>query len=1138
MEKDNQTSYSYDLNLDKHYFASFFNLAFDNLEAVLKLFQVKKGLDINKKIDRNSIFQTHFSPNIAPSELDLNISIISTYLPVFEKLGYETDEKTLTLQYNSEKAISDFQILINILDDLRNFYTHFEHKPIDLDSTKVDFIENRFAFLFDELVKQVKQKKMKTDKTREAFNQNLGSEILILKNLQKSELKAKKPRINPSESELMSAIINRAFSHLIEQRKPSYNERYRDFSILSSSETENGISLSESTVLFISSCFLSRNENERFRAKIKGYKAKFIPLNEDELSLEQNSLRFMATQWVFSELSYKRIRTKLDTSTVKETLLMQVLDYLSKVPNELYEVLPEKTQKTFIEDINSYYSNSKITEADKLVQHNVIRKRYEDKFNYFALRFMDECAHFSSLNFQVHLGNFIHDNREKEIKGTTFTTNRIIKEKIKCYGKLSELIDLKSDNIEKLIEKQKLKNKGVWEFYPNPSYNFIEGNIPIYLNINYQFEDAKNEFNTEKRADKKIKIENLFEEFESDKITSRGTIALLSLNEIPALLNGVLSEDNKGKTRDEKLLNGSKAMEARLKSKLAIRFNAFNKSDVNNSLPKSWNELSEEKYNLDKLESLFKWEVEEIEYRLKYLKKKRIDTKQKNIENERNKKYKNNKTKMFRVFGLNETGEIATWIAKEIVRFMPPKTRAEWKGYNHAHLQKLISMYEVQPKEAEVFLQNFLNFSQEEAVFSCFKEKEFDTFYEAFLNSRKNRFTQLLNQCLEAKTNTKVCSIFIKNEVVPFFSKRLYVGKNRNELKKRFQGMPAALARGIFDEKPTFIPGKSLEENPEEFADWFVKTSDKTIPFQKFYAQQMDFEDAFVKSLSVEEQKAYKSNPLNFANQKKRFIRKQIGTINQIKRKDVLLWELAKTLAEKLDIDLTNFDLSKIYISKQDRDKSSLGENAFIWSKTIDYRSKDGRIFQENVKLKDLGKQKRWEVNPRVCSLMKYDEEKYSNKVLESELYIGTDCYEFLRTEKVFKCIHRFEAFVLSKYSKEENKSELERKENPNFNEYLVNGYFKKMKSPTAQELDFLKNELKKENFENVPAEIKKQTKEIQKAFILVALRNKFAHNQLPSASMYELCLSIFEKKAEMTYSLYFYNCIEKIVEEFIDKVK
>ena len=99
--------------------------------------------------------------------------------------------------------------------------------------------------------------------------------------------------------------------------------------------------------------FLTKKETEQLKANIKGFKAKVI--GEDaEITKENNSLKYMATHWVFSYLSYKGLKRRVKTSFEKTTLLTQMIDELSKIPNEVYETLSVSNKEEFLEDIKEF----------------------------------------------------------------------------------------------------------------------------------------------------------------------------------------------------------------------------------------------------------------------------------------------------------------------------------------------------------------------------------------------------------------------------------------------------------------------------------------------------------------------------------------------------------------------------------------------------------------------------------------------------------------------------------------------------------------------------------------------------------------------------------------------------------------
>ncbi len=54
----------------------------------------------------------------------------------------------------------------------------------------------------------------------------------------------------------------------------------------------------------------------------------------------------------------------------------------------------------------------------------------------------------------------------------------------------------------------------------------------------------------------------------------------------------------------------------------------------------------------------------------------------------------------------------------------------------------------------------------------------------------------------------------------------------------------------------------------------------------------------------------------------------------------------------------------------------------------------------------------------------------------------------------------------------------------------------------------------------------------VQKIYIIIALRNKFAHNQLPDMRVFSLIKSLYPYQNESTYSEYFYKVAQTIILE------
>ncbi len=498
---------------DKFYFGGYFNLAMDNVDSVF----AELGMLLkNKRYKFNEFITNMFPDNLSLVEYERYVKLISDYFPMASYLDDREKPRSERVTYFR----TNLKGIINIVSNLRNFYTHHRHENIDISDEEFKVLNG----IFEKTILTVKKKKIKSDKTKEILKEAIEKELDILCQqklkflqncVQKIEEKRKeqkekgekvdKPfRFSDKKEDLIASVYNDAFEDYLDKKTNRLKESSKieyEKSFPKRDEGDLEIPVSQKGVVFLLSLFLTKKEIQQFKARIKGYKGTILTsqeVTEKSIDYQHNSLRYMATHEIFSFLAFKGLKRKIRTSEInfddkqddeqdnnipdeipaysKETLMMQMLDELSKVPNVVYKNLSEDLQKTFIEDWNEYFkeNNSNVESVDEdLVIHPVIRKRYEDKFNYFAIRFLDEFAEFPTLRFQVYLGDYLHDSRSKNI-----IANREVKEKITVFGRLSELDNKKAlflKNIDTLSNE--MKEKGNWKIFPNPSYDFPKENI-------------------------------------------------------------------------------------------------------------------------------------------------------------------------------------------------------------------------------------------------------------------------------------------------------------------------------------------------------------------------------------------------------------------------------------------------------------------------------------------------------------------------------------------------------------------------------------------------------------------------------------------------------------------------------------
>lgn len=1140
-------SYDHTKIEDKHFFGGFLNSARNNVDLLITAFGAKFGL--SNKLSLTQFVEVCFKTEDSDGDFQNKLRFVRMHLPVVQYLRFEGDRAMLRQK---------FTLLLHAIDGLRNFYTHYYHKPLPLSNELFVLLDDIFATVADD----VKKNKMKDDKTRHLLKKNLKEELDIrykqqVEKLKKLKSEGKKVNLNDTEA-IKNGVLNGAFNHLIfkdeEVIKPtvSYSSYY-----FGSDTAENGICISQSGLLFLLSMFLGRKETEHLKSRIKGFKARIIKDEEEHIS----GLKFMATHWVFSQLCFKGVKPKLNTEFHEETLLIQIIDELSKVPDELYRSFDKETKTKFIEDINEYIREGKVDlslEESKIV-HPVIRKRYESKFNYFAIRFLDEFFDFPSLRFQVHVGNFVHDRRIKHIAGTDFQTERLVKDRIKVFGKLSTISRLKAEHLTEIIG---LNNNTGWELLPNPSYVFIENNIPIHISADKSFKNGIKEFKEKRKAEKpeemKKREQGKMQKFEISKligvkndINPESPIALLSMNEIPALLYEILVNNVSPEEIEEKL-----------KNKLNIGFERIRDYDPMTPLPASMiskrlrNNTEGKSVNTEKLISLIEREIEKTDEKLILIAKNRRECRE---------RFRGKPIRQ-QVFRNSELGAEATWLADDIKRFMPAVQKKNWKGYQHSQLQQSLAFFEKRPHEARSILQAGWDFSDGSSFWngwimnSFTKDKTFDGFYETYLYGRQKYFTRLSENISQHSTNAKNLRKFMDQQMPKgLFENRLYMLEDLNTEKRKILSKPLIFSRGIFDEKPTFIKGVKVTENPEGFADWYKYGYAPKHKFQNYYLWERNYDDLLEEELAKDTDFAKNSFKYDRKSQIELLAKKQDLKIKNIKIQDLFLKLMAEFLFQKVFDHSIELSLDHLFLSQEERlekervanlqsqrmegdDSPNILKEDFIWSKTLAYE--DGQIYEPRVKLKDLGKLKALLLDDKVKTLLSYDSDKKWNRLaIDNEMSIGSESFESIRRELLFKEIQQMEKTILEMWPWDgiTHPAEFEFADktgarHPNFKHYIVNGILRKKPGLVEEQEAKWIEDCDEETFKNLSEnDLAKKTEPIQLAFLVIMTRNQFAHNHLPAKQFYEFINQNYPEIQGITVSEFYLQFMRFAIQRMLN---
>lgn len=233
-----------------------------------------------------------------------------------------------------------------------------------------------------------------------------------------------------------------------------------------------GNKLTPEGLFFFICLFLERGYAFKFLKRFSGYK-------------NENTGFFKATLKVFTTYTLKLPHEKLLSGDPKQALLLDMLNELGKCPKELYSRLKPEHQDLFKPQLdeaaqknvmlNSITGYIEENELDLFLKDFSTRKRREDRFPYFALRFLDLTNALPNTYFQVRLGKLLLKKYIKPVAG--IDVDRKIHKEVNAFGKLDEL-----NNEEKILGqlKQGKENHVYFEQFA-PHYHISNNKIGIYL---------------------------------------------------------------------------------------------------------------------------------------------------------------------------------------------------------------------------------------------------------------------------------------------------------------------------------------------------------------------------------------------------------------------------------------------------------------------------------------------------------------------------------------------------------------------------------------------------------------------------------------------------------------------------------
>ena len=696
MENDKRLEESacYTLN-DKHFWAAFLNLARHNVYITVN--------HINKILEEGEINRDGYENTLENSwneikdinKKDRLSKLIIKYFPFLEATTYRRNPTDTTKQKEEKQAEAQsleslkesFFVFIYKLRDLRNHYSHYKHS------------------------KSLERPKFEEDLQKKMYNIFNASIRLV-----KEDYKHNK-KINPKED----------FKHLNRKRQFKY------------SFADNEGNITESGLLFFVSLFLEKKDAIWVQKKLEGFKCS----NESYQKM---------TNEVFCRSRMLLPKLRLESTQTQDWILLDMLNELIRCPKSLYERLRGDDREKFrvpIEIADEDYDAEQEPFKNTLVRH-------QDRFPYFALRYFDYNEIFTNLRFQIDLGTYHFSIYKKLIGGQK--EDRHLTHKLYGFERIQEFdkqnrpdewkaIVKDSDTFKKKEEKEEEKP---YISETTPHYHLENKKIGIAFKNHNIWPSTQTELTNNKR--KKYNLG-----------TSIKAEAFLSVHELlPMMFYYLLlktentKNDNKVEGKKETKKQEKHKIEAIIESKIKdmyALYDAFANGEINSEkeleeylkgkdieivhLPKQMIAILKNEHK-DMAEK-----AEAKQEKMKLATENRLKTLDKQLKG----KIQNGK----RYNSAPKSGEIASWLVNDMMRFQPVQRDEEGKPLNNSKansteyqlLQRTLAFFGSEHERLDPYFKQ-MNLIGDNNPHPFLKETKWEecnnilSFYRSYLEAKKN----------------------------------------------------------------------------------------------------------------------------------------------------------------------------------------------------------------------------------------------------------------------------------------------------------------------------------------------------------------------------------------------------------------
>jgi len=501
---------------------------------------------------------------------------------------------------------------------------------------------------------------------------------------------------------------------------------------------DNKGNITESGLLFFISLFLEKKDAIWMQKKLKGFK--------DSREKYQKM-----TNEVFCRSRILLPKLRLESTQTQDWILLDMLNELIRCPKSLYERLREKERKEFkvpIEIADEDYDAEQEPFRNTLVRH-------QDRFPYFALRYFDYNEIFTNLRFQIDLGTYHFSIYKKLIGGNK--EDRHLTHKLYGFERIQEFAKQnRPDEWKALVKDLDTFNKEEEKPYiseTTPHYHLENEKIGIVFKNHNIWPSTQTELTNNNRKKYNLGVSIKAEAF-------------LSVHELLPMMfyylllktknthNGNEVEAKKKGTKNKK--QEKHKIEAIIESKIKDIYNlydAFANGEIN-----SIEELEEHCKGKDieighlpkQMIAILKDEHKDMAKKAETKQEKMIlatENRLKTLDKKLKGKIRNGK----RCNSALKSGEIASWLVNDMMRFQPVQRDEEGKPLNNSKansteyqlLQRTLAFFGSEHERLDPYFKQ-MNLIGDNNPHPFLKETKWEecnnilSFYRSYLEAKKN----------------------------------------------------------------------------------------------------------------------------------------------------------------------------------------------------------------------------------------------------------------------------------------------------------------------------------------------------------------------------------------------------------------